>query len=543
MSILVSKSHDETSDIAGEETVTECEGPAIIPATNDSDMNSEAEILDDSQQHEAMKKDLNDRPKSDTVDPSSEMELEESTIEADQILNSPTSSPCKNQAAASDEPVTESEKKLESIFDSAKTSIEMEVQEAGTSVGRSDDATPAPAEGHASNQLRSALVTESTIEIAVAVIEKPCLESANNKPETDFASTEATVQMDLEESDTGVGAAVDQPHNTERATVAIESVTEIAEAVTEKPSAEFADKQPETTCTPAATSVQMNSEDVVTCVGTTSVAQPHDTKEYTDVNDVSTTEGHATCNPQPLSPSLASTKTAAEIASLLFNQNGLTTPLPKAKRRKSNEKEKRRRDYSSCRTSPRNQEAAAEGFSEFFTPKQHNVSSRPSISMEESVSERHEFGASEQQPVVGVAATVHAAFPAKKIDRTATSHGEAFGNSLGLMTQPDEDSVVENDVCDDDNEIESTLDMTQSAELDFLPASPSPVFSPLEVATRKIKPSQRYGSNEADRSDDDTDDGDVHNDNDNNIDVSDILTQQDEGYNIMDNEWFDKALY
>jgi hypothetical protein len=502
MPILVSQTHDETGDNAGEETVTECEGPATIPATNDSDINSDAEILDESQ-HESIKKYLD--ANSNTANTSREMELEENTISTDQNVNSPALSPCKNQAA-SEEPVTESEKKDESIFDSAKPSIEVEVEGGGTIVGRSDDAAPAPAEGHAANQLRSALVTESTIELAEAVIEKPCLEYTNLTSETDFSSNKTTVEMDFDESETGVGTAVD--------------------------------KQPETTCAPGATSVQMNSEDAVTWVDTTSVDQLHDTKEYTDVNDVSTTEGHATCNPQQLSPSSSITKTAAELASLMFKPNGLTTPLPKAKRRKSNKKEKRRRDYSSRRTSPRSKDQFAEGFSEFFTPKQHNVSSRPSISMEESVceNERHEFGASEQQPVVGVeVAAAHAAFPAEKIYRTATSHGEAFAGSLGLMTQPDEDSFVEND-----NEIESTLDMTQSAELDFLPSSPSPVFSPLEVATRKLKPSQRYGSHEADPSDDDTDDGDIHNDNSN--DASDLLTQQDEGYN-MDKEWLDQALF
>jgi hypothetical protein len=552
MSIQVSKTHDETSGVADEDIGTQCEVPEITPATNYSDMNSDAEILDDSQQHEAIEKELDTGPNTKSVDPSSEMELEDSTTATDQIVNSPSSSPSKNQAAAA-KSVTESEKKPESTFDSAKTTIEMEVEEAGTSVGTSVDANPALAEAHVTNQLRSSLATESAVEITEAAIEKPCLESTNNKPETAFASTETTVQMDLEESDACVGATVDQPHDTEQATDAgpapaechatnllllpseTEIVTKIVEAVTEKPSIESANKQPESTCAPAATSVQMNSEDAVTCLGTTSVDEPHDAKEATDVNDVSPAEGHVT-NPPPLSPSI--TKTAAEIADLMFHANGassfalggLTTPPPKTKCRKSN-KERRRRDYSSRRTPP--QEAAAEGFSEFFTPKQHNMSSRPSISIEESgrENERHESGFSEQRPVVGVAAA-HA-LPAENIYRTATSHGEAFGESLGLMTQPDEDPDIENDACDDD-ENESTLDMTQSAELDFQPASPSPVFSPLEVATRRLKPSQRYGSHDADPSDDDADN--------HNNDVSAFFTQQDEGYN-SDNDWLDKQLF
>jgi len=101
-------------------------------------------------------------------------------------------------------------------------------------------------------------------------------------------------------------------------------------------------------------------------------------------------------------------------------------------------------------------------------------------------------------------------------NRTASSYGEAFQDSLALMTQP---PCEEDDDEDDGNTIGA---MEQAAQLDF--PSPAVAQSPEEPAGRKPKSSRCYGSSGGHRS---------------NAEKADFQTQPDEG----DDAWIDQPFY
>jgi hypothetical protein len=203
------------------------------------------------------------------------------------------------------------------------------------------------------------------------------------------------------------------------------------------------------------------------------------------------------------------------VATSSSDSGDLASPSPKKKRRRP-KKERRRKDYSSTPTSffARSPlQTAANKIFGYMTPKQHNVNR--SLARNRG---RREIDFSEP-------AATNASMKSGGASKTASSHNEAFRDSLQFLTQPspgDKERQVSgshNNKKPDDN---SVLDMNQPAKLDL--NSPSSMYSPSGSDTRSSpKLSQESSSS-----------GQSHV---NDRDEEDLFTQEVGGM-----DWLDKPL-